>query len=342
MGTRVTLTLTGPVAFEWHRLAQPDNRYWLDIDRTLLVGPAQLLLSKLAFVKEIKISQHLLVPDKVVRLSIVPTQAVDVRVGTIEGQPHQLGIEIERQPPAPDAANAGIGSTVIVAAGQSPRPVNTYGPTRADLIVIDPGHGGTDPGSLNPSYGLTEGALTLAISRKLAASLKKQGWNVTLTRDGDYDVGDPNGTDKEELQARCDVANASGARLFISIHINSSVSSAPNGVTTYYWHTQDRDLAQSVQNDMVAVMGIADDGVKRNNFYVIHHTAMPSILVEAAYLSNPHDATLLSQPAFLDKIAEGIARGIGDFTGGPLSPVGQSRQLQRPGSQPQQRKDPPS
>ena len=87
----------------------------------------------------------------------------------------------------------------------------------------------------------------------------------------------------------------------------------------------DRALAQAVQNDMIAAMAIADDGVKRNNFYVIHHTVMPSILVEAAYLSNPHDATLLARTSFLDKIAAGIARGIGDFTGGPLSPVGQNR-----------------
>ena len=325
-GTRITLTLTGPVSFEWHRLADPDDRYWLDIDRAMLVGPAQNLTSKLPFIKEIKVSQHLLVPDKVVRVSIAPTQAIDVRVGSIQGAPNQLGIEIENQPPGPDAPMAGIGTTgVTVAAGGPPSPSATAGPTQSDLIVIDPGHGGSDPGSLNPSYGLTESTITLAIAHRLAADLKRLGWHVTLTRDGNYDVGDPTGPDAQELQARCDVANASGARLFVSIHINSSVSAAPNGATTYYWHPQDRAFAQAVQNDMIATMGIADDGIKRNNFYVIHHTVMPSILVEAAYLSNPHDATLLAQDAFLDKIAAGIARGVGDFTGGPLSPVGQTR-----------------
>ena len=216
-----------------------------------------------------------------------------------------------------------MGTTTVVAAASSPSPSAAPGPTKGDLIVIDPGHGGTDPGSLNRAYGLTESTLTLAIAHRLEANLKRQGWNVTLTRDGNYDVGDPQGPDKQELQARCDVANVSGARLFVSIHINASVSSAPNGATTYYWHPQDRALAEAIQNEMVAAMGITDDGVKRNNFYVIHHTVMPSILVEVAYLSNPHDATLLAQSAFLDKIAAGIARGIGDFTGGPLSPVSQ-------------------
>jgi len=325
VGTRITLTLTGPVSFEWHRLADPDNRYWLDIDRATLIGPAQALVSKLAFVKEVKISQHLLSPENVVRLSITPTQPIDVRVGAIQGLPNQLGIEIENQPPSPDAPTAGIGNNYTVASASSPSPSASApaAPTKPNLIVIDPGHGGSDPGSLNPAYGLTESAITMAISHRLAADLKRQGWQVTLTRDGDYDVGDPNGPDAQELQARCDVANAAGARLFVSVHINSSVSSAPNGTTTYYWHTQDRAFAQAVQNDLVSSMGIADDGVKRNEFYVIHHTFMPSILVEAAYLSNPHDATLLAQSSFLDKIAAGIARGIGDYTGGPVSAAGQ-------------------
>jgi N-acetylmuramoyl-L-alanine amidase len=326
VGTRITLTLTGPVSFEWHRLADPDNRYWLDIDRATLIGPAQALTSKLPFIKEIKISQHLLDPENVVRLSITPTAPIDVRVGAIQGSPNQLGIEIENQPPSPDAPTAGFGNDYTIASAASPSPSISSAPalTKPNLIVIDPGHGGTDPGSLNPAYGLTESSITLAIAHRLEADLKRQGWQVTLTRDGNYDVGDPNGPDKQELQARCDVANAAGARFFVSVHINSSVSSAPNGTTTYYWHTQDRAFALAVQNGLVSSMGIADDGVKRNEFYVIHHTFMPSVLVEAAYLSNPHDATLLLQSSFLDKIAAGIARGIGDFTGGPLSAAGQS------------------
>jgi len=326
-GTRITLTLTGPVAFEWHRLGDPDDRYWLDIDRAILVGPAQTVLSKLAFIKEIKVSQHALDPDQVVRVSITPTQAIDVRVGTIAGSPNQLGIEIENQPPAPDAPLAGIGNTFVTAQASSPPSTQPALPARTDptLIVIDPGHGGNDPGSLNTGYGLTESHVTLAIAERLEADLKHQGWHVVMTRDGDYEVGPPDGTDAQELQARCDVANAAGARIFVSVHINSSVSSAPNGGTTYYWHPTDRALAQTVQNDMITASGITDDGVIRNNFYVIHHTTMPSILVEVAYLSNPHDATLLARQSFLDQVAAGIARGIADFTGGPPGPVGQAR-----------------
>jgi N-acetylmuramoyl-L-alanine amidase len=330
-GTRITLTLTGPVSFEWHRLLDPDNRYWLDISHATLIGAAQTLQSKLPFVKEIKISQHQLVPDKVVRLSITPTQSIDVRIGGIEGSPNQLGIEIENQPPPPDAPTTGIGSLITVE-NASPGPVRPA-PTQPNLIVVDHGHGGNDPGSINPAYGLTESKLTLAIAQRLAEDLRHQGWQVTLTRDGDYEVGDPAGPDKQELQARCDVANAAGARLFVSIHINSSMSSAPNGTTTYYWHSEDRAFAAAVQNATVAADGITDDGIKRYSFFVIHHTVMPSILVETAYLSNPHDADLLRQLPFLDRIAAGIARGIGDFTGGPQTPVGQSRSSRNTRSQ---------
>ncbi|HXW76027.1 MAG TPA: N-acetylmuramoyl-L-alanine amidase [Candidatus Eremiobacteraceae bacterium] len=328
-GSRILLTLTGPVTFEWHRLGDPDDRYWLDIHGATLVGPARTLTSALPFIKEIKVSQHAIAPDRIVRVAITPSQAIDVRAGAIEGEPNVLGVEIENQPPSPDESMAGasaIGMTVAIttpAASTAPTPSTEPAPTDPDLIVIDPGHGGNDPGSLNPAYGLTESHLTLAIAQRLAADLKHAGWQVTLTRDGDYEVGDPDGTDAQELQARCDVANAAGARLFVSVHINASVSSSPNGTTTYYWRPADRAFAQTVQTALVASLGTTDDGVKREEFYVIHHTVMPAILVESAYLSNPHDATLLTDTTFLYKIADGIAQGIGDYTGGPPAAVGQ-------------------
>jgi N-acetylmuramoyl-L-alanine amidase len=62
-------------------------------------------------------------------------------------------------------------------------------------------------------------------------------------------------------------------------------------------------------------------GVRREQFYVINHTDMPAALVETAFLSNPHDAALLQAPSFLDKLANGIAKGIMDYTGGPQAPL---------------------
>ncbi len=319
-GVRITLTVSGPVAFSWHRLGDPDDRFWLDLDHAVLVGAARDLDVQLDFIKSAKISQHLLMPDKVVRLSISPSRDTDIRVGQVSGTTNQIGIEIESAPPAPDAAMAGAGIlSAVVAANVSPRPVMSIQPavTEGNLVAIDPGHGGNDPGSLNTDLGLTEKNLTLTISKIVQSRLQALGWRVILTRDGDYEVGDPNGVDKQELQARDDVANAAGATVLVSIHINASVSSAANGTTTYYWQPADKAFAQDVQAETVAADGIADAGVQREDFYVIKHAVMPSVLVEAAFLSNAHDGTLLQQPAFLDRIAAGIVKGIMDFTGGP-------------------------
>ncbi|MDQ6767776.1 MAG: N-acetylmuramoyl-L-alanine amidase [Candidatus Eremiobacteraeota bacterium] len=318
--SRVTLTVTGPVSFEWHRLAPPDNRFWVDISQAALVGPARDIAVKLPAVRSVKISQHQIAPDHVVRLIIDPLQPVDVVIGAIEGAPNQLGVEIRANAPAADAPASGVGALAMTS--QTPRPVAaiTPGPPHPNLVIIDPGHGGNDPGAINSQYGLVESHLTLAIAQRLKADLERAGWRVVLTRDGDYEVGDPAGDDHQELQARCDIANAAGARLFISVHINSSFSSGPSGLTTYFWRPSDRTLAQMIQNATVRTSGAGNDGVKRENFYVIHHTLMAAILVENAYLSNARDATLLSQPAFLDRLAAGIAQGVKDYTGGPPPP----------------------
>jgi len=318
--SRITLSLTGPVSFEWHRLAEPDNRFWIDISQAALIGPAREITVKLATVRSVKISQHQVLPDHVVRLIIDPSQPVDVSIGAIEGAPNQLGIDIHARPPPEDAPSSGVGVLPAVSQSPQPRVAVTAGPSHPNLIVIDPGHGGNDPGAINQQYGLVESHLTLAIAQRLKTNLERAGWHVVLTRDGDYEVGDPNGNDDQELQARCDVANASGARLFISVHITSSFSSGPSGLTTYFWRPSDRTLAQVIQNATARASGAGDAGVKRENFYVIHHTVMPSVLIENAYLSNWHDATLLAQPAFLDRLAAGIAQGIKDYTGGPPAP----------------------
>jgi len=318
--SRITLSLTGPVSFEWHRLAEPDNRFWIDISQAALIGPARDIIVKLATVRSVKISQHQVLPDHIVRLIIDPSQPVDVSIGAIEGAPNQLGIDIHARPPPEDAPSSGVGLLPAVEPLQQPRVAMTAGPSHPNLIVIDPGHGGNDPGAINQQYGLVESHLTLAIAQRLKTDLERAGWHVVLTRDGDYEVGDPNGNDDQELQARCDVANAAGARLFISVHINSSFSSGPSGLTTYFWRPSDRALAQTIQSATARTSGVGDAGIKRDNFYVIHHTVMPSVLIENAYLSNWHDAALLAQPTFLDRLAAGIAQGIKDYTGGAPAP----------------------
>jgi N-acetylmuramoyl-L-alanine amidase len=187
--------------------------------------------------------------------------------------------------------------------------------TNPRLIVIDPGHGGSDTGAMH--NGLVEKVLTLDISMRLRTILTSRGWTVKMTRERDVDVVAPDDDARTELQGRCDVANNAGARLFVSVHINAFTTSDLNGTTTYYYKPGDETFAEAVQHRLIPLLGTKDDGVKHENLYVVRHTTMPAILVETAFLSNPDDAAKLRNPAFLQNVAEGIADGIGDYAGSP-------------------------
>jgi N-acetylmuramoyl-L-alanine amidase CwlD len=202
---------------------------------------------------------------------------------------------------APGSAMFPAGPPTRVAAGMGSR-----------LIVLDPGHGGSDSGAIG--NGLTEKLLTLDIARRLRELLVAHGWQVMMTRDSDVDVYAANDSAREELQARCDVANRAGARLFVSIHINSFTTSELQGTTTYFYKPGDARFASIVDDHLHTLLGTQDDGAKRENFYVVRHTTMPSILVETAFLSNPDDATRLRQPNFRQNVALGISNGIMAYT----------------------------
>jgi N-acetylmuramoyl-L-alanine amidase len=206
----------------------------------------------------------------------------------------------------------------------APAPASTwkFGPQasyNSRLIVIDPGHGGSDAGAQH--NGLTEKSLNLDVSLRLRDLLVSRGWVVKMTRQTDVDVYQPNDSARDELQARCDVANAAGARFFISVHTNSFTSSWQHGTTTYFYQAQSYGLAQAVHERLAATLPTADDGIIKENFYVVHHTKMPSILVEMAFLSNPTDAAYLRTDGFLQKMALGIADGVGNYASSPSQPV---------------------
>jgi N-acetylmuramoyl-L-alanine amidase len=204
------------------------------------------------------------------------------------------------------------------------------------IIVIDPGHGGDDFGTAH--NGLVEKYITIDIARRLRTLLLAQGWVVRMTRDSDIDPvsqanltamaadGKPNASDRAYLQTRCDVANTVNARLFISIHVNYSESTAVNGTTFYWYKPQDQLLAATLEHAVIPVAGTNDLGPVRDNFYVIHHTTMPAVLIETAFISNPHDAALLASPAFLQNMAAGIASGVKAYAGVPPLQASQADQ----------------
>ena len=174
-------------------------------------------------------------------------------------------------------------------------------------ICIDPGHGGYDPGAVGPS-GLLEKDVTLAISKLLAKELYKYDIVSVLTRDSD----DTPWNEQDDLQKRAKIANWHDADCFISVHCNSATNPQAHGLETYCFSrgNTSEELASTVQCSMVESLQLADRGVKTANFYVLRHTQMPAILVEIGFINNPAEEGLLAAPAFQEKAAQAIAKGI--------------------------------
>ncbi len=218
-------------------------------------------------------------------------------------------------------------------------------------IVLDPGHGGKDPGARG-LRGTEEKDITLKVALKLKELLSKQpGVRVLMTRDKDVFV---------ELEERANFANSSGADLFVSIHVNSHTQRSVKGIEIYHfgeakdqralevaarengtplsttgvgWEylvadllttkkiEQSLEFAWTAKELMVAHLNgrytMADHGVKTAPFYVLRFTTMPSILAEIAYISNPAEETLLRSRAFIAHVAESLFEGVQAF----LSPA---------------------
>ena len=328
-GLSVRIAVSGSAAYDWHRLGGGDNRWYLDVHGATLGVTAHEVHSASTAVASVRIGTVHVVGAPTVRIAMTLTG--DKRVDVV---PFTGGITLTVPgDDAIDVARSGsgqIGDATLAAGADpdatapssqswkfSPQPGTIPPGSNPRLIVIDPGHGGSDSGAQH--NGLTEKVLTLDISKRLRALLVARGWIVKMTRTTDVDVYGPNASDRAELQARCDVANAAGARMFVSVHINSFTTSELNGTTTYYYKPTDRLFAAAIQRHLMSSVTTKDDGVRRENFYVVRHTTMPAVLVETAFISNPSDAALMRQPSFLENVAVGIANGIKEYAGSPAS-----------------------
>lgn len=226
-------------------------------------------------------------------------------------------------------------------------------PPRAEplrLIVLDPGHGGHDPGAIGPS-GLQEKEVVLDVTKRLARLLEDGlGVTVSLTRTGDYFV---------PLRERTSFANAQRADLFVSIHANAHRASVSEGVETYFLSSEATDnearqvaalendaiklekgnsktntdilktilwdlaqsefqeessrLAETVLDSMTQVLKIANRGVKQAGFYVLGGAAMPATLVEIGFLTNPREERKLRDPHFRERAAHAIYAGLAEY-----------------------------
>jgi N-acetylmuramoyl-L-alanine amidase len=178
-------------------------------------------------------------------------------------------------------------------------------------IMLDPGHGGTDPGAPGVFPGVNESALTLQIVTRLAAELRKLDYDVLLTRTSDRFIS---------LGARTDYANGVLPYIFVSVHCNSIEDPAFQGLMTFCHPASlaGRRLAGLVHQEVLSATGAVDKGVRTADFLVLRETAMPSILVECGFVTNAAECRELTDPQYQQLIAQGIARGIDRYVTGGL------------------------
>jgi N-acetylmuramoyl-L-alanine amidase len=214
-----------------------------------------------------------------------------------------------------------------------------------ETVVLDPGHGGRDPGAIGVG-GLREKDITLALARALAPRLEAKGFHVVLTRDSDRFL---------ELEERSALAEAARGDLFVSLHANAAPRRSVRGVETYYLDANherhsltvaarengvppsdvndlqatvaklrvsevsphSRRLAELVQRQIVegmphAFQPVPDLGAKKGPFYVLFLSSMPAVLVEVGFVTNRTEATYLADPGYVEamsgQIAEALAR----------------------------------
>jgi N-acetylmuramoyl-L-alanine amidase len=335
--TRVVVALSRPAPYRVNRLENPPRLY-LDIDGVWIEAPvarprpqssgpvrvirggqnelarARVVLELDASVRESR-TFHLEAPFRIV------TDVFDERVAGVGAAPPAT-------PPPPETVRPSFESFDV-------RPVRR--------VVIDPGHGGKDPGATGAG-GVREKDVVLRIARELAAELRRAGLEVYLTRERDA---------FHELQARTDAANRWQGDLFVSIHANASRRRAAAGVETYLLDTRyDRQTARvaarengisvaelselqrilaslrlgynerfaarfadTVHASLVRSLrsrygAIQDLGVKRGPFLVLFQADMPAILVEVGFVTNRAEGGRMATAAFAREAARGLARGI--------------------------------
>jgi N-acetylmuramoyl-L-alanine amidase len=335
--TRVVVELSGPVMTAVQRLpADPaagrPERLFLDLpevwvglryDAPIPVGDGLL--------RRIRLGQNTLRTSRLV----IDLQDYDHhRFFTLSG-PDRIVVDVYGAEPErvrePDEASGGVPEPPLPAVHR---------------IVLDPGHGGTDPGAMG-RRGLIEKDVALAIAKELRKNLTDRGFEVVMTREDDRTLS---------LEERTAIAEGSGADVFVSIHVNAAARSRANGIETYYLdHSHERhtlalaaresgvspedldplqkamatirveetsvaskDLANDVQEELVTgvrkVFGsVRDLGAKQGPFHVLFLSRAPAVLVETGFLTNRRESDRLASDLYRAVVAERIARGLSRY-----------------------------
>ncbi|MBB6445913.1 N-acetylmuramoyl-L-alanine amidase [Bacillus benzoevorans] len=170
-------------------------------------------------------------------------------------------------------------------------------------IVIDPGHGGEDGGTVG-KYGTLEKRLTLETAKQLSRKLEEAGANVILTRNGDLYL---------PLTSRVETGYYRNADAFISIHYDNSKDKSVRGLTTYFYHSWQKELAVELHSAAVDQTKQENRGVRFGDYYVIRENNKKAVLIELGYLSNPAEELLVRSDEYQKSAATGIYEGLGRY-----------------------------
>ncbi|MCL6450183.1 MAG: N-acetylmuramoyl-L-alanine amidase [Acetobacteraceae bacterium] len=192
------------------------------------------------------------------------------------------------------------------------------------VVVIDPGHGGEDPGALGGS-GAVEKEVCLSVSLRLRDLLERAGARALLTRSGDYDLSGPLAGDLEarvraDLEARMVFIASSGAHALVSVHANAFPSPVWYGAQAFYsprGGSASRRLALLLQEELARFTRTDREASSRIRQYVLDRAPMPAATVELGFLSHPGEERLLQDPDYQQRLAWAVFLGLARFFASP-------------------------
>jgi N-acetylmuramoyl-L-alanine amidase len=203
------------------------------------------------------------------------------------------------------SSGSSIVSTSSSTSSSSSTTSKSTGRISGKLIVIDPGHGGSDPGMLGTTYTTMEKDLTLQTAFYVRDYLTAKGARVQMTR--------TTADQKPTLARRVQIATALNADAFVSIHYNSSPKNVSGTLTFFYSESNDLRLARAIETRLGQGIGLKSNGLSYGNYHILRENPLPAALVELGFLSNPYDEAIVRTSAYQKKAAKAIAEGLADY-----------------------------
>ncbi len=340
--TRVVVELTRPVETEVKRLtanrsAGKPERLYLDLPRIWVGRDHERDIEiKDGLLKGVRLGQNTLTTSRLV----IDLHRYQRHRLLLLRSPHRVVIDVY------GARKDELRDDSLQQEGRAPNGRLSIPLRRIKTVVVDPGHGGKDPGAIGVG-GLREKEVNLRLSKMLGERLEKLGFEVVYTRDKDRTLS---------LEERTVIAEAAGGDLFVSVHANASTRRGTRGIEIYSLdenherhsldvaarengvsrsevdslqramaklHVSENsehsvELAKAVHEQLVPGLrkkykSVPDLGVKKGPFYVLFLSSMPAILLESGFLTNKYDARLLRSESYLQAMADHVAAGLKEY-----------------------------